>query len=427
MTTPSPTAPRRRIVIHVGAPKTGTSYVQDVLFRQTELLAEQGVHYLADRFDAHFLAALDLMQLGWGGLEREAVGRWDALAAQALECEGTVVISHEILARASRTQVRRALESLDGLEGGSSEVHVLYTARDLVRQIPAEWQENVKHRRTMGYADFLDRLRENALDDDVAQWFWAVQDVPDVLDRWGFALPPEQVHLVTVPHPGAPRELLWERVRDVIGIDDRALDLTPQRSNASLGAAEAALLRRVNEAVNDDTDAPMYRDYVRELLAHRTLATRRDTPRLGLPPAQVAWAAELAAGWTELLRERGVRVVGDLAELLPPDADGQGAPALGDPDQPDESVVADAAVDAIEALLAEAVRLRGIEEHLHSKLQRQEREFAEETERLHREVAEAHETPGYRMRQAIVGAAQRSKSGRRLHGAYRRARGRDDA
>ena len=415
---------RRRVVIHVGAPKTGTSYVQDVLFRQTDKLAEQGVHYLADRFDAHFLAALDLMQLGWGGLEREAVGRWDRLAAAALECEGTVVISHEILARASRTQVRRVLASLDGLAGGSSEVHVLYTARDLARQIPAEWQENVKHRRVLGYADFLDRLRENALDDDVAQWFWAVQDVPDVLDRWGFALPPEQVHLVTVPQPGAPRELLWQRVRDVIGIDDTDLDLSPQRSNASLGAAEAALLRRVNEAVNDDTEAPMYRDYVRELLAHRTLASRRDTPRLGLPPDLHAWTVDLASTWTDLLRDRGVDVVGDLAELVPP---GTGEEqAYADPDHPDEAVVADAAVASIEALLAEVVRLRGIEEHLHGKLQRQEREFAEETERLHREVHEAHETPGYRVRQAIVGAAQRSQSGRRLHQAYRRARGRDD-
>ncbi len=36
--------------------------------------------YPADRFDAHFLAALDLMQLPWGGLENEAVGAWDALA-----------------------------------------------------------------------------------------------------------------------------------------------------------------------------------------------------------------------------------------------------------------------------------------------------------------------------------------------------------
>ena len=46
----------RRVLIHVGTPKTGTSHLQDVLFRNRDRLAEQGVLYPADRFDAHFLA-----------------------------------------------------------------------------------------------------------------------------------------------------------------------------------------------------------------------------------------------------------------------------------------------------------------------------------------------------------------------------------
>ena len=71
----------RRVVVHVGTPKTGTSYVQDVLFLNRETLAEQGILYPADRFDEHFLAALDLMELHWGGLETQAVGAWDRLAA----------------------------------------------------------------------------------------------------------------------------------------------------------------------------------------------------------------------------------------------------------------------------------------------------------------------------------------------------------
>jgi hypothetical protein len=37
--------------VHVGTPKTGTSYVQDVLFLNRETLAEQGILYPAERFD----------------------------------------------------------------------------------------------------------------------------------------------------------------------------------------------------------------------------------------------------------------------------------------------------------------------------------------------------------------------------------------
>jgi hypothetical protein len=169
---------RLTVMLHVGAPKTGTSAVQHVLFSNRESLAEQGVLYPADRFDEHFLAALDLMELPWGGLEKQAVGAWDRLAEQVRGWEGTAIVSHEILATASRAHVRRALESF-----GDAEVHVVLSARDLVRQIPAEWQENVKHRRVVGYGEYLEKIRDPARRGTLAAWFWGVQEVPDILDR----------------------------------------------------------------------------------------------------------------------------------------------------------------------------------------------------------------------------------------------------
>ena len=51
----------RRVLLHVGAPKTGTSFVQDILFNHRDALRDRGILYAADRHDAHFLAALDLM------------------------------------------------------------------------------------------------------------------------------------------------------------------------------------------------------------------------------------------------------------------------------------------------------------------------------------------------------------------------------
>ena len=74
------TAVADRVILHVGAPKTGTSFLQDRLFHNPEVLAAQGIRYPADRADAQFLAALDLMQLTWGGLEKQAGGAWDRLA-----------------------------------------------------------------------------------------------------------------------------------------------------------------------------------------------------------------------------------------------------------------------------------------------------------------------------------------------------------
>nr|WP_218852177.1 hypothetical protein [Nocardioides panaciterrulae] len=394
-------------MLHVGTPKTGTSYLQDVLFRNREVLEGHGIRYPADRFDAHFLAALDLMRLPWGGLEQEAVGAWDALAEQVRRWPGTAIISHEILATASRAQVGRALASLGHGEG--VEIHVVLSVRDLVRQIPAEWQENVKHRRTLSYARFLEQIRDPRREGAIATWFWGVQEVPDILDRWGHDLPPHRLHVVTVPPPGGPRALLWQRFSRALGLEGLDLDLEPMRANPSLGVPETALLRRVNQAVIKDLDPPAYRPLVRELLAHQTLSRRTGSPRLALPPDVHPWAQELAAAWAAEIKEREYDVVGDLADLT-------GAPVrprFADPDHPREKQVAGAAVDAITALLLDNARLRQAEARL-----------AGELHETRQALDRAYLRPSYRLREKLVRRLEDGRAGRLLLRAYRMARGR---
>jgi hypothetical protein len=401
----------RRVLLHVGTPKTGTSHLQDVLFRNRDLLRRQGVLYAAERFDAHFLAALDLMQLPWGGLENEAVGAWEALAGEVREFlvepgERTAIISHEILATASRAQVARALASLGYPD---IEVHVVLSVRDLVRQIPAEWQENVKHRRELPYGKFLDQVRDPDRKSAIGAWFWGVQEIPDILDRWAADLPPERVHVVTVPRPGGPRDLLWERFSATFGLDDLELDVEPERANPSLGVPETTAVRRINIKANKLVPPAAYRPLVRELVAHRTLSQRTDSPRLTLPPEDYGWVADLQQRWTDVIRERGYDVVGDLDDLIgdPPPA------TYADPDTPDEAQVADAALDAVTALLVENARLVRVEQDLRTEL-----------DGTRRELERAYLRPTYRWREKTVRRLQASRPGRFALRLYRAARGR---
>ncbi len=396
----------KRILLHVGTPKTGTSYLQDVLFRNRDLLAGKGVLYPAERFDGQFLAALDLMRLPWGGLETEAIGAWDALAEKVRAWKGTTIISHEILATASRTQVRRALESLGHPD---AEVHVLLSVRDLVRQIPAEWQENVKHRRTVSYGKFLEQIRDPERGSRLATWFWGVQEIPDILDRWGAELDPSRIHLITVPRPGAPKDLLWQRFAEAFDLAGHPLDLHAERVNPSLGVPETALLRRINRAANDVVQPADYRPLVRELLAHNTLSRRADTPRLSLPQDVWSWADELSRAWIEELRTRGYGVVGDLDELLPEPVESE----FADPDDPRERQVSRAAVDAITALLVEGARLRKVEDELRAELRE-----------AHLALERSYLRPSYRAREKLVRSAEEKGWGRPLLRTYRRLRGR---
>lgn len=401
----------RRVLLHVGTPKTGTSSLQDVLFRNRPTLLKHGISYPADRFDAHFLAALDLMRLRWGGLEEQAVGAWDDLAAKVRDHDGTSIVSHEILATATRAQAERALESLGHrADGSGAEVHVIISARDLVRQIPAEWQENLKHRASLGYGRFMDIVRDPQRSHRIGAWFWGVQEVPDILDRWGSMLPPEQIHVVTVPRSGGAPDLLWERFSQAFGLDGIDLQRETERSNPSLGVPESALVARINRAARRDVPPAFYRPLVRELLAHQTLSRRTSSPRLSLPPSEFGWVQDLTESWIAELEKRGYDVVGDLDEL-------RGAAAVTEPwpnpDKPNERQVAMAGVDAIKALLLAAVDREAEIERLRVDL-----------ENARRDVIRARTPRLMRSMEWTVRRMEGNEQGRKALGVYRKARGR---
>ena len=171
---------------------------------------------------------------------------------------------------------------------------MILSVRDLVRQIPAEWQENVKHRAGLCYPDFLARIQDPERASRIGSWFWGVQEIPDILNRWGHDLPPEQVHLVTVPPPGERRRCSGSGSARRSGSTASTSTSRRERVNPSLGVPEIALIRRINRRANKDLHPPDYRPLVRELLAHQTLSQRTRSPRLALPPDVHPWVQELS-------------------------------------------------------------------------------------------------------------------------------------
>ena len=66
-------------------------------------------------------------------------------------------------------------------------------------------------------------------------------------ETWGAALPPERVHLVTVPPADGPRDgCCGSGSPSVLGLDPRASYAESETTNASLGGAEVTMLRRLN-------------------------------------------------------------------------------------------------------------------------------------------------------------------------------------
>jgi hypothetical protein len=300
----------KRIFLHVGSPKTGTTFLQQVLWSQRDLAREQGLLLPLESFHDHFLATLDVRELtDRPETPPRASGIWERTVEEARAWDGDVLVSHELFAAATRAQATAAVEAF----GPDAEVHVVLTARDLVRQIPAEWQEHVKHRDVLTYQEFVALLREERK----GTWFWRVQDYPRVLGRWGAVVPADRVHVVTVPPAGAPPEQLWTRFAALLGLDPEAFDLGGHRANTSLGYEQAELLRRVNAALGDRLPLPgPYPVDVKDLFA-QTLLTRQPGAKIALAGDDVGYAVERSRRMADAIAALGVDVVGDLDELVP--------------------------------------------------------------------------------------------------------------
>ncbi len=337
----------RVVHLHIGAPKTGTTYLQDRLMLNAASLARHGVvipsqNRFVDTDVFHFRAALDLLDQDWGGASGHAHGAWDAMVKRVRRGDGNAVISHEILAAAKPDKIARALNDL-----ADSEIHIVYSARDLGRQLPAAWQESIKQGRKWPFARFLTKVERGQT------WFYHAMDLPSVLHNWGAKLPPERIHVVTVPHDRGPTgNELWLRFCRAFGIDPEWAPLDSERDNRSLGLAETSMLRKLNRRLELGVwREPVYDGLVRELLAQEVLVSRKSSP-VRLPPDRYDWAEQQSDRWIDWIKEHGVDVIGDVEDLRPR------RPAEGedwrDPDRVRAKLELGAALDALTVMTREA-------------------------------------------------------------------------
>lgn len=338
---PGPVGPRR-LVLHVGAMKSGTTFIQSRLFAHRETLLERGVRVPGRQWRSQVLAVQQLLR-GGGPM-------WDRHAAGIREHPGTSVVTSELLGPATPEAARRLVASV------GVRVEVVVTARDLNRSIPAMWQETLQNGRSWHWHEYVagveaDRpsTRRGRPSSDAGRTFWVQQDLVRIARRWAEVVGAERVSLVTVPAPGADPELLWNRFADVVGPGLQGLASDPVR-NESLGAASALAVRRLNELLDEaGMTFPEGHQLRKRLLTKEVLAGRKGVePPIGLSVAP--WVVGETEQQRSGLQHLGVRLVGEWDDLAPVDVPGVDPAQVGDPE------VAEAAIGGLAGLLVALVR-----------------------------------------------------------------------
>ena len=332
---PARHAPRRAF-LHIGLPKTGTTYLQHVLWGNRDRLRKDGVLLPGFGHREHLWAALDLQERPrLAKRHAKAPGSWQRLVDEAAGRDEDVLLTHEFFCGASAEQAARALSAF-----GDAEVHLVITARPSADVVSAGWQESVKNGSTVDLDAVMAGKAAGGPEFSMRTW-----DLAGVLERWTPGLPPERVHVLVMPGPGEPRDAHWQHFAEVIGVDPHGYDAPGESLNPALGIVQIELLRQVNKHLTGYS-ALERGVWIRGYLAEDLLA-RQPRERGGLPEQYRARFAELDRAATAVIVDRGFHVLGDLAALTT-DA---GGPSGREPD----TVTADELLESASRLVADIV------------------------------------------------------------------------
>lgn len=298
-------------MLHIGAMKTGTTFLQQLLADHRALLGHHGFLVPSDQ-------GAGLRSILAGAHEPGHAGRQARMSRRLLSAvrayDGRAsLVSWEFLSFLDRAAAQRLLDTL------GVEVDVILTVRDAARTMPAQWQTRCRNGNTVRwplFAESIGEWLEDGRPSPAARVFERTQGVGRMLDVWLGVVGADRVQVVTVPHAATDRLLLWRRFAEAAGVDPSVVVEADVRSNPSLGYPSCELLRRINEVLGpkvlDDCGRLIRAVVAPDLEARAGTEARVRLDGRGLAVSS-AWNSRTAAA----IRGAGVRVVGDLDQDLP--------------------------------------------------------------------------------------------------------------
>ncbi|WP_344102040.1 hypothetical protein [Myceligenerans crystallogenes] len=312
--------PETTRLLHIGLPKTGSTALQHAAMTQRLRLREEGVVYPGKAENHHrglsWLAGLKVDYLKdpvprapwWRALDRE-LGRFPGHRA---------LLSFEMTCT---TDAAGAAATVDAVGAqGDRPVHVVLVMRNLGGFVPSYWQESLKRGKTRTLDEYLRR----ALADPAAvasSGAFHRRDGMGLIERWAGVVGPENLSVIVLEKEHPTR--LLDTFENLLALPAGILHEAEPRgveANRGMTPAEAALVLKLNRMILAKWKAPEdeHRALVFKGAVNRLLANREPTAaegRLMIPHWAADACAEAGFLLAESVREAGVRVVGDLAEL----------------------------------------------------------------------------------------------------------------
>jgi hypothetical protein len=301
-------------ILHIGPHKTGTTALQAAFWNDRKAVKKQGVHYASNGRHAMTAVLAGIEHISPWTVDKRPppMWKWERLLNDIRSSKGKrVLLSSEFFADAKPDKAARVIQQLD-----PKRVQVVVTLRPLSRILTSQWQQFVQNQNTFGFEEFL----KTTLDDPhpaKPPVFWRRHRHDDLVKRWADLVGPD--HLTVVALNEGDRDMVLRAFEQITGLTNGTLKPDPTIQNRSMTAPEIETIRAFNIAFKQKKLPPLL--YMKIMRFGATFVMQQRTPepseaKIELPDWSVEPIRQIATEMMDNVRATGVRVVGDLDDML---------------------------------------------------------------------------------------------------------------
>ena len=332
----------RRLIVHAGFHKSGTTALQEAFDAQSEELRTVGVVYPNIGRKAHHRIAWALADKTWGwgkrGGEKTPRRKWTELVREINSSDDeTILISSEFFSELNTDAIKTIKKEIK-----NRNVEVFFTVRPLVKLLGSSYQQYLKYGIKADYTTWLHSVLDKPGESKINPSFWKRNFHGQVVARWVEVLGAENATVIIVDE--SKPEFLFNSINEYLGLPKGFLKAQETGSNRSLTMEEIALLIELNKRFPKEREWNEYevfiRDgYIRRLTDH--VKPSADSGRLTTPQWAIDKGNEIGTQNKRELVATGAKIIGDIDSL-----DSAKVPE-GEPFYPDKisiSVIAEAMI-----------------------------------------------------------------------------------
>ena len=303
----------KKLIIHPGFHKTGTTALQQALSEVRAELSQANFNYPRIAGTAHHRAARSVIEKTWGWKNRGGRSadpiEWKKLERKLSSNNGTAIVSSEFFSEANQMQLANLAKRLDG-----ADIQVIFTWRPLPFMLASSYQQYLKYGMKKSYAEWLDSIFEVPGEAKFTPSFWKRNLHGDVVARWVETFGEENVSLIAVDE--TKPTYLYESFADLAGIPSGLLKEPVQvEINRSLTFTEASLLLEINRTYPNDGDWESYEIFIRKGNIKALTGSNKfevSDEKILTPDWAIAKAAELNSQSVAQIKSLGIKIIGDI-------------------------------------------------------------------------------------------------------------------